>query len=95
MSHEEGGVKAASGCSAGALGGAQESPGAAGVGAALGSGVEVGALGAELLGSDAARCAGVCSKLRLLKRPLSKLNREAFAHNDKQEIQLRDRLHYV
>ncbi|KAK7267727.1 hypothetical protein RIF29_20405 [Crotalaria pallida] len=31
----------------------------------------------------------VCSKLRLLRKPLSKLNREAFAHIDKQEVQLK------
>ncbi|KAK7243177.1 hypothetical protein RIF29_37965 [Crotalaria pallida] len=33
-------------------------------------------------------------KLRLLK-PISNLNREAFAHIDKQEMELRDRLHCI
>ncbi|KAK7256478.1 hypothetical protein RIF29_29929 [Crotalaria pallida] len=37
----------------------------------------------------------VCSKLRLMRKPLSNLNKEAFANIDKREMDLRDRLHCI
>ncbi|KAK7256465.1 hypothetical protein RIF29_29915 [Crotalaria pallida] len=72
-------------------------------------GMKIGAAEAAQVGADEAARVGVavgasksisgahkvCSKLRLMRKPLSNLNKEAFANIDKREMDLRDRLHCI